>query len=376
MYLMFLKHEFELQTYDRPFIEKWFHKGHNTCPQTKEILSDITLTPNRLLRVVISQWCLDNKVELPKLTYEEAVANANANANANESNLDELLNKLLSPSLSDQKEAAKELRQKSRSNHEFRPLFAKLPESIERLLHPISVGNVNLHPDLQEDLITTVLNVSIHDDNKKLLAENPLVLPLLIQSLQYGSIETKANAATAIFSLSFREENKVLIGNVGALKPLILLLDEGHPGVIKDAASAIFKLCCVPENKEKAVCSGAVRSILRNINQGILVDEFVSLLSLLSTDLKAIDEMCKLNAVSCMLRTMREASTQGVKENCAVILFAICRIDRSKLKEIQTDENANGTILELSRTGSSKARKKATGILDRLQRAGSITHTK
>lgn len=57
------------------------------------------------------------------------------------------------------------------------------------------------HRDLQEDLITTLLNLSIHKNNKKLIVEHPLVIPLLIESLKCGSIETKANAAAALFTL-------------------------------------------------------------------------------------------------------------------------------------------------------------------------------
>ncbi|KAG7021008.1 U-box domain-containing protein 9, partial [Cucurbita argyrosperma subsp. argyrosperma] len=357
------------QTYDRPFINKWFNKGHNTCPRTNEVLHDMTLTPNRSLRSMILKWCIDNKLELPKLTYEETVAHAT------ESHLDELLNQLLSSSLSDQKLAAKELRQIAKWNHEFRSLFAKLPDSIERLLHPISVDHVNLHPDLQEDLITTVLNISLSGDNKKRLVENQLVLSLLIQSLQYGSSEAKANAAAAIFSLSLYQENKIAIGNAGAIKHLVGLLDEGHPVVMRDAASAIFTLCTASANKEKAVSSGVVVSVLRNITEGVLVDELVSVLALLSNNMKAISIMCKLNAVSCMLRVIRESTSQGVKENCISILDTISSTYRSKLKEIQEDENANGMISKLSQNGNSRAKRKAMSVLEKLQRAGSITHT-
>lgn len=370
-----MKHGFELQTYDRAFIEKWFHKGHNTCPQTKEVLSDMTLTPNRLLREIISQWCAENGLELPKLVFEEVVTSES------ECDFDELLNKLslsLSPSssLSDQKAAAKELRGLAKGNHEFRALFAKRPESIDRLLSCLLLDNISLHPDLQEDLVTSVLNISIHEDNKKHVAENWLALPVLIESLQYGNTNTKANAAAAISSLACLESNKIIIGNAGALKPLIALLDDdAHPVVIKDAASAIFRLCTIHQNKEQAVYNGAVGSVLRNIIGGIMVDELVSVLALLSSNRKAVEEMCKLDTVPCMLEIMREASAECVKENCVSILFAICTSNRRKMWEIQEDENWNGTILELSTSGNSRARRKAIGILERLHRAASRTHT-
>ncbi|XP_038890637.1 U-box domain-containing protein 9-like [Benincasa hispida] len=358
------------QTYDRFFIEQWFHEGHNTCPRTNEVLSDMSITPNRLLRSMISQWCLDNRLVPPKLSYEEEVDNAT------ESHLDELLNKLMSLSITDKIDAAKELRETTRLSHEFRALFAKFPKSIERLLYPlISLEKINLYPRLQEDLITTVHNISIFDGNKKHVAEHPLVLPLLIQSLQYGSIEAIANAAATIYLLSLNEANKIMIGNAGVFKHLIALLDHAHLVVIRDAASAIYNLCTAVENRVKVVGCGAVASILRNIGRRLLVDELISILALLSTDVNAIDEMCKLNAVPCMLGIIRETDSQRVKENCALMLLAICTTDQSQLKKIRKDENENGTISELSKIGNSRARRKASSILDRLHRAGSRTHT-
>ncbi|KAI3747078.1 hypothetical protein L6452_09523 [Arctium lappa] len=48
-------------TYDREAIEKWLYtlkKG--TCPLTKQVLTDIELTPNHTLRRLIQSWCTIN----------------------------------------------------------------------------------------------------------------------------------------------------------------------------------------------------------------------------------------------------------------------------------------------------------------------------
>ncbi|KAK1411004.1 hypothetical protein QVD17_37547 [Tagetes erecta] len=48
-------------TYDRESIEKWLgNKKNNTCPITKQTLSDIELTPNHTLRRLIQSWCTIN----------------------------------------------------------------------------------------------------------------------------------------------------------------------------------------------------------------------------------------------------------------------------------------------------------------------------
>ncbi|KAK8689762.1 hypothetical protein V6N13_088473 [Hibiscus sabdariffa] len=56
-------------------------------------------------------------------------------------------------------------------------------------------------PELQEDLIATVLNISTVDNNKELVAEHHAVIPLLAVSMRFGTIVTKRNAAAALFTL-------------------------------------------------------------------------------------------------------------------------------------------------------------------------------
>lgn len=286
-------------------------------------------------------------------------------------NLNSLLEKM-SSSLSDQKEAAKQLRLLTKRMPSFRALFCESTCAIPQLLYPLSPGRANTNPDLQEDLIATVLNLSIHDDNKKLVAENPLVIPLLIESLKFGTVETRSSAAATLFTLSALDFNKHIIGKSGALGPLIGLLEIGHPLAMKDAASAIFNLCLVPENKGRAVHEGAIGVILKKIMDGVLVDELLAILAILSRHQKAVEEMGEVGAISCLLSIMKENTCERNKENCAVILLAICLNDRSKLWEIREEENASGTLSRLAETGTSRAKRKAIGILERLDRTASL----
>lgn len=359
------------QTYDRPSIQKWLKDGQRTCPQTQQVLSHTLLTPNHLVREMISQWCKDHGMDPPNHVhnFDNKVING-----SDRTHLNSLLEKM-SSSLSDQKEAAKQLRLLTKRMPSFRALFSESTYAIPQLLNPLSPGRANTNPDLQEDLIATVLNLSIHDDNKKLVAENPLVIPLLIESLKFGTVETRSSAAATLFTLSALDSNKHVIGKSGALGPLIGLLEIGHPLAVKDAASAIFNLCLVPENKGRAVREGAIGVILKKIMDQVLVDELLAILAILSSHHKAVEEMGEVGAISCLLTIMKEHACERNKENCAVILYAICLNDRSKLWEIREEENANGTISRLAETGTSRAKRKANGILDRLHKTASFSHS-
>ncbi|XP_017627220.1 U-box domain-containing protein 9-like [Gossypium arboreum] len=363
------------QTYERPFIEKWLKAGNRTCPQTQQVLSHTVLTPNHLVSEMISQWCKSQGIELPdpvQNRIQEGVTEAERH------HFFSLLDKLSAAALPQQKEAVKELRLLTKNMPSFRSLFGESVDTIPQLLTPLSGTKSRsgvLHTDLQEDVITTLLNLSIHDSNKKLVAETPKVIPLLMEALRFGTIETKSNAAAAIFTLSALDSNKTLIGKSGALKPLIDLLDEGHPLAMKDVASAIFNLCIMHENKARAVRDGAVSVILKKIMDGVLVNELLAILAMLSTHQRAVEEMGELGAVPCLIRIVRESTCERNKENCIAILHTVCLNDRTKLKALREEENIHGTISKLALDGTSRAKRKASGILDRLRKGVNIPHT-
>ncbi|KAL5778020.1 hypothetical protein ACOSP7_010946 [Xanthoceras sorbifolium] len=50
------------KTFERLWIEKWFNEGHMTCPRTHLRLDNLLLTPNLVLKDLISEWCLKNGV--------------------------------------------------------------------------------------------------------------------------------------------------------------------------------------------------------------------------------------------------------------------------------------------------------------------------
>ncbi|KAH0850349.1 hypothetical protein HID58_095615 [Brassica napus] len=354
------------QTYDKLFIQKWLSSGNRTCPKTQQVLSHTGLTPNLLINDMISKWC--------KKVGVETMNQYQSNTKSNREVLNSLLCKVSSSNLQDQKSAAKELRLLTRKGTVFRAFFGESSDQITRLVNPLLHGCKD--ENLQEDVITTLLNISIHDDNnKKLVCENPNVIPLLIDALKRGTVATRSNAAAAIFTLSALDSNKSLIGKSGVLKPLIDLLEEGNPLAIKDAAAAIFTLCIAHENRIRAVKDGAVRVLGEKISDGLYVDELLAILAMLVTHWKAVEELGDLGGVSWLLKITRESECKRNKENAIVILHTVCFSDRTKWKEIKEEESSYGTITKLAREGTSRAQRKANGILDRLRKAMNLTHT-
>ncbi|XVF15772.1 hypothetical protein REPUB_Repub09cG0185300 [Reevesia pubescens] len=45
------------QTFERIWIQKWFDDGNDTCPKTEMKLAHLSLTPNTVMKDLISNWC-------------------------------------------------------------------------------------------------------------------------------------------------------------------------------------------------------------------------------------------------------------------------------------------------------------------------------
>ncbi|XVF57016.1 hypothetical protein PTKIN_Ptkin06aG0168600 [Pterospermum kingtungense] len=284
--------------------------------------------------------------------------------------LNKFLEKMSSGIPSDQKDASKQLRCLIETTPSYGEAFFKLTGAISILVRPLSGSDrmADTEPELQEDLITTVLSLSIPENNKKLVAESPLVLPVLIEATKYGTIETRRKAAAALFTLSELDSNKVLIGNSNALLPLLDLLREGPPLAMKDAASAIFNQCFVTDNKETLTELGAVKLILQKINDDILVDEMLGILALLSTDHMAIRDLEDENTVKSILEIIRESGSEYTKENGVTVLYNVCRRNLFLLAVIREQESKNHALAGVAETGKTGARRMANGILERIIR--------
>ncbi|OVA01643.1 Armadillo [Macleaya cordata] len=359
------------QTYDRRSIQSWLNAGNLTCPKTKQTLSDTNLIPNNLVKDIIPHWCKNQGIK-PPANPVHAEKCMSKEEEEEEAQFESLFEKIVSPLISVQKEAAKELRLLTKEQPSFRILFGRSPQIICKLLSPLKMGKADLHPDLQEDLITTVMNISINENNKRVVLKSPETLNLLVISLKTGTINTRSNAAAALFTLSAFEENKSIIGKSGALKSLVELIEEGHPEILKDAAQALFGLCILSENKARAVIDGAIPAILNKIMGNKLVAELLALLALLSSNTKASVLLSQLQAVPYMLRLIKESTSETNTENCITIIYNVCINQPRTLGELRKEANVNGEIFKLAENGTPKAKRKAIELLQRLDKGKMI----
>lgn len=106
-------------------------------------------------------------------------------------------------------------------------------------------------------------------DNRIIIGQCGAITPLL--SLLYSEVTlTQEHAVTALLNLSINEDNKAMIAEAGAIEPLIHALKTGNDGAKENSAAALFSLSLLDEYKAKIGRSGAVKALVDLLGSGTL----------------------------------------------------------------------------------------------------------
>lgn len=352
-----------LQTYERGFIEKWLEAGHNTCPKTQQKLLNTSLTPNYVLRSLISQWCEANGVDPPKRPDQTGKPPSVCSASEHTKVVD-LLRKLISQNLEDQRSAAGELRLLAKRNADNRICIA------EAGAIPLLVSMLCTHDArTQEHAVTALLNLSIFEENKGKIINSGAV-PGIVHVLKRGSMEARENAAATLFSLSVVDRNKVIIGDSGAIPPLVLLLSEGSQRGKKDAATALFNLCIYQGNKGKAVRAGVIQALMELLTdpEGSMMDEALAIMAILSSHPEGKAAITAAEALPVLVKMIRCGSPRN-KENAAAVLVHLCNGEQQlqHLAELQ-EQGMIVPLQEMIESGTDRGKRKAAQLIDCMNR--------
>ncbi|KVI05417.1 U-box domain-containing protein 11-like [Cynara cardunculus var. scolymus] len=351
------------QTYERSYIQRWIDCGNTTCPKTQQKLQNVTLTPNYVLRSLITQWCINHNVEQPtSLTNRRLKRSDGSFRDVSEDieAIEAIVRNLSSRSIEERRAAVSEIRSLSKRSTDNRILLA------EAGAIPILVSLLTSEDNVtQENAVTSILNLSIYENNKGLIMLANVV-PSIVQLLRVGSMATRENAAATLFSLSLANENKIIIGASGAIPALVNLLENGSVRGKKDAATALFNLCIYQRNKGRAVRAGIIGVLLKMLSDstGCMVDEALTILSVLASHQEAKSAIVKASTIPLLIDLTRTGLPRN-KENATSILLSLCKRDNENLACISR-LGAVIPLMELVKNGSERAKRKAKSLLEHL----------
>ncbi|KAL5553390.1 hypothetical protein UlMin_040791 [Ulmus minor] len=353
------------QTYERSYIQRWIDCGNKTCPKTQQKLEHVTLTPNYVLRSLISQWCLNHNIEQPTGLANGKMKKSDGSfcdVSGDIAVIEALVRKLSSRSIEERRAAVTEIRSLSKRSTDNRILIAEAG-AIPILVNLLTSDDVVT----QENAVTSVLNLSIYENNKGLIMLAGAI-PSIVQVLRAGTMEARENAAATLFSLSLGDENKIIIGASGAILALVELLQNGSPRGMKDAATALFNLCIYQGNKGRAVRAGIVTALLKMLsdsNNG-MIDEALTIMSVLASHQEAKLALVKAGTIPVLIDLLRTGLPRN-KENAAAILLALCKRDNENLACIRR-LGAVIPLTDLAKSGTERAKRKATSLLEHLRK--------
>lgn len=214
---------------------------------------------------------------------------------------------------------------------------------------------------IQENAVTTLLNLSLIENNQKMIPAAGAINSLL-HVLKTGSPQARENAAATLYSISAVEENKKTIAQSGGIPPLIDLLVNGSTGGKKDAATALFKLSTCHENKVQIVQAGAVKPLVEAMDPAAgLVDKAVAALFNLATIREGRVAINNEGGISRLVEVVELGSQRG-KENAAAALWQFCS-NSNKFRTIVLQEGAIPPLVALSKSGTPRAKEKAELLL-------------
>ncbi|KAF8117405.1 hypothetical protein N665_0011s0121 [Sinapis alba] len=214
----------------------------------------------------------------------------------------------------------------------------------------------------QEHAVTALLNLSISEVNKSMIAEAGAIEPL-VHVLNTGNDRAKENSAATLFSLSVLQVNRERIGQSNsAIQALVNLLGNGTFRGKKDAASALFNLSITHENKARIVQAKAVKYLVELLDPDLeMVDKAVALLANLSAVGEGRQAIVREGGIPLLVETVDSGSQRG-KENAASVLLQLC-LSSPKFCTLVLQEGAIPPLVALSQSGTQRAKEKAQQLL-------------
>lgn len=361
------------QTYDRASITRWMQGGHCTCPKSGQMFVNSKLVPNRALRNLMKQWCLANGIsyDLPEhsdYSSERTMATLMSKAaiRATKATACLLGEKLSNGTLITKCVVAREIRLLAKAGRAYQACIAEanVIPLLTRLLLSADAAT-------QENSVTAMLNLSIHEKNKSLIMDVEGCLGQIVGVLSYGHTkEARENAAATLFSLSAVHDYKKQIAQEdGAVTALVRLMGEGTPRGKKDAVTALLNLCTHTENCARLNQSGAITALVGALgHEGISEAAAGALALIVRQPLGAAAVANEDMAVSGLIAMIQYGTPRG-KENAVAVLLELCRsCGAATTERVVKAPGLAGLLQSLLFTGTKRAQRKAASLARVFQR--------
>ncbi|OAY32649.1 U-box domain-containing protein 3 isoform X1 [Manihot esculenta] len=197
-------------------------------------------------------------------------------------------------------------------------------------------------------------------ENRIIIGQCGAIAPLL--SLLYSEVKlTQEHAVTALLNLSISEEIKTMIAEAGAIEPLIHVLKSGNDGAKENSAATLFSLSVLEEYKEKIGRSGAVKALVDLLASGTLRGKKDAATALFNLSILHENKarIVQARAVKYLVKLMDPAT--GMADKAVALLANLSTIGEGRLAIVR----AGGIppLVEIVESGSLRGKENAASAL-------------
>ncbi|KAL3647731.1 hypothetical protein CASFOL_008699 [Castilleja foliolosa] len=249
------------QTYERASVQKWLDHGLERCPKTGYKLSHKNLTPNYTVKALITNWCNENNANTGTgRSHSEPIEAGSSPEHSYVHSRSESASSAISSV--DYIPTPENIENSFRAELGYDELTSTT--HVEKLVNGLKSSS----PEKQTISAGELRFLAKHNmQNRVIIGECGAVGPLI--GLLRSSVElTQEHAVTALLNLSIDNRIKAQIAEKGALEPLIHVLKTGNPGARENAAAAIFSISLLDEQRVKIGRSGAVKALVDLLGTG------------------------------------------------------------------------------------------------------------
>lgn len=383
------------QTYERASIQKWFDHGLEICPKTCQLLIHKNLIPNYTVKAMVLSWCEQNNIKIlndcdmqnpsgdgsPReykqagsygflqrnsSQFDKHKSGASCRSSGEEFGGHRSENETID-SLSVEKVS---VHSRSGSASSAVSDFSCFPQKSDDAPRRFAQPGHNLLTPLNQlsgskaNSMNSENGISIFDD---LTTESHV--KKLLGDLQSQSKGAQTAAAEELRLLTKHNmENRILIGQSGAILHLLSLLYSPVKGIQEHAVTAILNLSINEENKALIAGSGPIEPLIHALQSGneATRENSAAALSSLSGqgDFRAI--IGRSGAIKALVDLLRSGTLRG-KKDAAMALFNLSIFHENKGRIVQA--GAVRSLVELMDPSSGMA-DKALALLSNLSTVG------
>ncbi|XP_058770955.1 U-box domain-containing protein 3-like [Vicia villosa] len=398
------------QTYERKSIQMWLDNGLTVCPKTRQRLTHTNLIPNYTVKAMIATWSEENNTNrLSNSEHNHNTGNVFEEQKADNSfgsHVEIEKWELQSPYIHSRSESfsssisssdcllavSKDVSRMSDKHQNVKVSSIDLGamengrNSTSNTTNSYSRVDSHLVPNSGSSELTTSshVNTLIKDlqsqsaeaqtaaaeelrlltkhntENRIIVGQCGAVTHLLSLLYSNGKV-TQEHAVTALLNLSINEDNKALIMEAGAIEPLIHVLKTGNDGAKENSAAALFSLSVMENGKVKIGRSGAVKALVELLASGTLrgkKDAATALYNLsIFHDNKA--RIVLAGAVPFLVRLTDPAD--GMVDKAVALLSNLSTIPEGRLEIAR--EGGIPSLVEIVESGSQRGKENAASIL-------------